>query len=178
MTGKDPLIERLEVLEARLREVEDEREIRELLSRYGFHADARRDEAYLELWTDDGVFDVSMDRHIAGVDTSYQDGRRFVGKEQLREMITDPDGHARPGVYGHTLHVQGNNVVVHIDGDEAVANAYSLLVYNTGEGLELRAAGTNHWGFRREDGRWRITERRRRAVGDPATDENLSATPA
>jgi hypothetical protein len=168
------IMERLELLERRVGELEDERELRELLSRYGYNADARRDEAYLDLWTDDGVMDVAMGSHHS----SYQSGKRFEGKQQLRVFITDEDAHHRPGFYGHSLHVQGNNVVVHIDGDEAVANAYSMVLQDTGERVELGSAGTNQWRFRREGGRWRIAERRRRAVGDPATDENLGATPA
>jgi len=47
-------------LESRVRVCEDEREIRELLSRYGYNADCCRDEEYVALWTDDASYDLSL----------------------------------------------------------------------------------------------------------------------
>jgi hypothetical protein len=57
--SKEDLESRLLKLEARIRELEDERHIRELLARYGYNADCCRDKEYVELYTDDGVMDLS-----------------------------------------------------------------------------------------------------------------------
>jgi hypothetical protein len=167
------LLARVGALENRVRELEDERAIRELLARYGYHADACRDEAYLALFTEDGAYDISM----GAFHSAYPEIVRFEGKDRLREFIKDPEAHARPDYYGKSLHVQGNNLVVHLDGDHAVANSYSIVLRLGERGTYLHAAGTNQWTLERHDGQWRIKERRRREMGHPGTDENLSATP-
>lgn len=168
-------IDRIAALEARIRALEDERSIRELLAVYGFHADTKRDEEYLDLWTDDGVMDLvgSIDAHQGGP----MPGRMiWEGRDRLREFITDPDSHHKPGFYGKTLHTQGNNVVVRVDGDEATVNSYSIVLQEIDGKTTLITAGANRWRLRRENGRWRIQERRRREVGEDDIPELLSAT--
>lgn len=172
-TTTEALMQRLKTLELRLQALEDEREIRELLSRYGYNADAKRDDAYIDLFADDGAIEISM----GGDDGKYAAGLRFEGKDALRSFIGDPAGHHRPGFYGYSLHLQNANTVIHVDGDTAVANAYSVLLQQIGPETRIVGAGTNQYTFRRVDGHWLITERRRREVGHPRTDENLAATP-
>lgn len=165
------LLQRLEYAESRLQALEDEREIRELLSRYGHHADAARDQAYVDLFTLDGAIDISM-----GGDGDYAQGLRFEGTEALWKFITDPKGHHRPGFYGNSMHVQNTNTVVRVDGDDAVAVTYSILIQQVDGEVRIVGAGTNRWTFRRVDERWLISERRRRELGHPDTDRNLSLT--
>ena len=45
------------------------------------------------------------------------------GHEALREFITDTTGHQAPGFYGRAMHVQGNDVVTHIEGDDGSRTA-------------------------------------------------------
>jgi hypothetical protein len=163
------LLARIAKLEARIEELEDERAIRELLARYGYNADCCRDEAYVELYTDDGAIEVS-----AGDNTF-----RCEGHEQIRGFITDPKGHSAPGFYGKAMHAQGNNVVVHIRGDEATVNSYSIVLRGDGSMTpSLLTAGNNQWEMRKVDGKWLIKERRRRNLGDDRWTTNLDATPA
>lgn len=168
------LLAKVENLTKRVRALEDEREIRELLSRYGYNADAGRDEAYLDLFTEDGAYDISMGESHSAYPTIV----RFEGRDALRDFIKDPRAHHRPDYYRQSLHVQGNNVVVHVEGDSAVVNSYSIVLRRSdASAAYLHAAGTNRWLLERVDGSWRIKERRRREIGHPDIDENLSATP-
>jgi hypothetical protein len=161
----DPqVLERLSELETRLRqlearnlELEDEREIRELLAQYGYHADACRDNAYLDLWSDDCEYNIG----------SAAGERSWRGKEELEAFITDPAVHHSPGFYGHTLHLQGMNLAIRIDGDQAWAVSYNALVHEVLGKVNVIVAGANRWKFAREQSRWRIVERRHRPVGDP-----------
>jgi hypothetical protein len=163
------LLARIAKLEARIEELEDERAIRELLARYGYNADCCRDEAYVDLYTEDGAIEVA-----AGANHF-----RHIGKDQIRGFIKDPNGHSAPGFYGKAMHVQGNNVVVHVHGDEATVNSYSIVLHGDGSMTpKLLTAGNNQWELRKVDGRWLIVERRRRNLGDERYIGNLDATPA
>jgi hypothetical protein len=50
---------------------------------------------------------------------AYDGVVRWEGTNQPREFITDETAHHADGFYCHSVHVQGNNVVIHIDGDVA-----------------------------------------------------------
>jgi hypothetical protein len=172
MTQQD-LEARIAKLEARIVELEDDRAIRELLARYGFNADGCRDREYVELYTEDGVMDLST-----GGRSGYVGVVRWEGKKQLWEFITDPKGHHLPGFYGNAMHIQGNNVVTHIKGDEAVVNSYSIVLRGDGADAKLYSAGNNQWRLKKVGGKWLFKERRRRQIGDPDYTKNLDATPS
>lgn len=156
---KDDVEARLAALERRVRELEDEREIRSLLGWYAYYADGCHDQQWVDLWTDDGVYDLSS--------------CRWVGKEQLRAFISDPHVHHLPGFYGHSLHLQGTNLVIDIDEDDAVATGYNVLLHETLNVASILRIGGNRWRFRRVNGRWLMAERRHRSVGDPEFAANL-----
>lgn len=162
--------DRLAALEKRVDELADERAIRELLARYGHYADARLDEDYLDLFTEDGAMDVSQ----GGQDDPYA-VLRWAGRSALRTFLTDRTAAHGTGFAGRSLHAQGNNLTVTVTGDTAVAAGYSFILHQDGPAIRLVSASVNEWGFRRVDGRWRITLRRRRMVGSPDTAEVLTA---
>lgn len=164
----EDVAQRIRDLEARVQHLEDERSIRELLARYGYNADTCRDEAYLDLFEDEAVMDFGAASPLV---------TRVEGKEQLRALIMDPSGHHGPW-YGSTMHLQGNNLVVHVAGDEAVVNSYTLRLVRDPDGaMRLTECANNEWRVRRVDGSWRFVERRRRAVGEPEYTTNIAATP-
>ena len=71
MTDPADLEARIEALEARVLELEEDRAIRDLLARYGFTADTCQDEAFVELYTSDGRMKVAANanaRKNFGVD--------------------------------------------------------------------------------------------------------------
>jgi hypothetical protein len=69
------MADRVKELEARIQKIEDDKAIRELLARYGYTADQGRGEAYVELYTDDGVLDMVMGPNVpaAGSSTGEKD---------------------------------------------------------------------------------------------------------
>lgn len=157
-------------LEARLRELEDDRDIRELLARYGYYADAPLDEEYFGLFTDDCVMDVS-----AGRGEDPYEIVRWEGLAEMRRFLSERTAQHDNGFYGRSFHVQGNNLAVKVTGDDAVANGYSFIFHQDGPTLKLLSASLNAWAFRREDGRWKIRTRKRRMAGAPDAKEILRA---
>ena len=162
---------RLSTLEARLAALEDEREIRELLARYGYYADAPLDEEYFALFTEGCVMDVSSGRG----DDPYE-VLRWEGLARMREFHAVRTAVHDNGFYGRSFHVQGNNLAVVVDGDDGVANGYSFIFHQDGSTLRLLSASLNAWKFRRVEGRWKIQERKRRMAGAPDAAEVLRAS--
>jgi hypothetical protein len=140
----------VDTIEARLTALEDELEIRRLLARFAFLEDSRRDEEWVTLWTDDGVYDM---------DTRYR------GHGELLALMADPAGNRRPDFYGHCMHVHGGALDVAINGDTAVAQAYTVLHQEVEGRVTVVGAAANRWTLRRLDGRWLVAERVRRPIG-------------
>jgi len=179
MDALQALTDRLTALEvelrataARVQQLEDEREIRELLSYYAYRADAGQDDQWVELWADDAVYELRST-------VNYPDGtvqtleRTWTGTSGMRELITDPIGHHRPGFYRHSLHAASGNLAIRVDGDDAVAHSYSFLYQESGDVVELVSAASNRWLLRRVDGRWRLRERHRGQVGTDSFVQHL-----
>lgn len=167
----DPDDGRLAALEARLRVLEDEKEIRELMSRYGYFADAPLDDEYFALFTEDCVMDVS-----SGADDDPYSVVRWEGRETLKRFMAERLAQHDNGFYGHSMHVQGNNLAVTVDGDTARASGYSFIFHQDGTTLRLLSASLNAWQFRRVDGRWLIHERKRRMAGSPDLPDLVRVT--
>lgn len=155
----EDLTARLEALEGRLRQLEDEREITHLISGYGPLVDAGAADDVAALWTEDGVYDV---------DEAFLDGaaaiRRMVGSSAHQGWIA-----------GGCAHVLGP-VRVTLAGDEAVAVCHSLMVVHTDDGFRVRRATANHWQLRRTPEGWRATVRTSRVLdGRPESPALLAA---
>jgi hypothetical protein len=163
--------ERLASLERRVAELEDERAIRDVLSCYGYTADNKRDDLWLDLFTVDGAMDVST-----GGLLGYHGVRLWQGRDELSEFIEDPDAHRRPDKYGKDMHLHGNNVVTRIDGDAAIVTSYSVMLQDTPDGIVVTSAGNTRWLLAQADGRWRIKERRRRHIGTAEFWSNVDET--
>lgn len=173
MTETANLEARLAQVEARLQELEDDRAIRELLARYGFTADNCQDEAFVRLYTEDGGIKVAAN---AKARASFGVGEwiEYEGHEGVRNFITHPKGHHSAALYGKSMHLQGNNLVTDIHGDEAVASGYQVAIAVDEDRVRLLSAGNNEWRLRRVDGQWRIAERRGAYLGDDKFTANLT----
>lgn len=146
--------QRLAALEERARQLEDLEAIREAIARYGFYADLGLSEEYVRNWTPDGIYDTGPNGVVRGHD-------------ELRTLVTDPNGVHKREVEGHGSQHTGVNLVIRVDGDSAWAEGYSIVVISNGaEGYRIFTAGYNHWELRRDDGHWRIAARRRADIGD------------
>ena len=157
----------LQALMERVESLEAEREIRELLAQYGHTADTCQDEAYVDLFTEDAEIDLSFDGTVKG------DDFRYLGRDEIRRFISKPNEHHRPGFYGRSMHLMGPNLRVHVTGDTATAESYNMTFQKTDVGVTIVAAGNNFWRFRKEEGRWRITLRRRREMGGAGYVRNV-----
>ena len=150
---------RLAALESRLRLLEDEREIAQLIAAYGPLVDAGAADEVADLWTADGVYDV---------DEVYLEGR-----EQLAAMVR-----SRPHqgwIKGGCAHFVGPARIT-VDGDTAVAVCHSLMVVRQDEEFVVRRATANHWWLVRTDAGWRAERRTNRVLdGRPESPELLAA---
>jgi hypothetical protein len=155
------LAARLDALELRVRELEDERELRDVLTRYSFGADVFRGPQWVGLFTEDGSYDLGSQNVEGGF------SGRFTGPEELLGLITGP---GMPPA-GRAQHFHGP-MTFDISGDTASAQTYSI-TYQLDEQdrCEVYCLGFSRWAFRREAGRWHIAARHRRELGSGAEAE-------
>lgn len=154
-SASSALAERLGALELRVRELEDERALRDLLTRYSFGADIFRGPQWVGLFTDDGRYDLGPG-NVAG---AYSGS--FTGPDDLLALITGP---GMPPA-GRAQHFHGP-MTFSISGDTATAETYSITYQlDDRDRCEVYCLGFSRWTFRRERGRWRIAARQRRELG-------------
>jgi len=89
---RSALADRLDALELRVRELEDERALRDLLTLYSFGADVFRGPPWVGLFTDDGSYDLGSQN----VDGAYSG--RFTGPDDLRKALM-----SRPAEFVQTM---------------------------------------------------------------------------
>ncbi|WP_156686892.1 nuclear transport factor 2 family protein [Mycobacterium sp. Marseille-P9652] len=143
----------LDDVAARLRRLEDDRDIRQLIASYGPAVDAGDADATARLWASDGVYDV--------------DGWRMEGRDAIHAMVSS-SAHQKLVAKG-CCHFLGPCVVT-VTGDEAVAVCESLVLVRDADNDAYRAwrATAHHFALRRIDGRWLITTRTSRLLdGNP-----------
>jgi uncharacterized protein (TIGR02246 family) len=141
-------------LAARLRRLEDDRDIRQLIASYGPAVDAGDPEATARLWATDGIYDV--------------DGWRMEGRADVHAMISS-QAHQKLVAKG-CCHFLGPCVVT-VTGDEAVAVCESLVLVRDGSekgAYRVWRATAHHFALRRIDDRWQISIRTSRVLdGNP-----------
>ena len=134
-------------IEARIRRLEDEREVVRTLYRYAQGLDYGPEEAFLDVFTEDARWARAEGRYGP---------RSFEGRDALMQMYRD---HTHAPEYFHKHIVV--NPQVEVDGDEAMARSYLLLVCDDPEGPYVRAfSRCVDAVVRCADGRWRVRERR------------------
>ena len=138
-------------LAARVRRLEDEREILRVLTRYGFAVDVGDADAAAALYAEDTVIDLGPTSEFEGV-------------EGARRLVLDERHQAIVGRCAHTL---GPFVVDAVDGDHARATGY-VRVYvaddATGTPALWRLSVTS-LELERSGSTWLITRRLSRAIG-------------
>ncbi|MEW2352159.1 nuclear transport factor 2 family protein [Spirillospora sp. NPDC029432] len=155
----DAVERRLADLERRLRAVEDEQEITKLILSYGPLVDSGCADQVAELWEPDGVYDV---------DEIYMAGRDQIGK-----MVRSSNHQG--WIQGGCAHFPGPPHIT-LDGDEATAVAYTLMIVNTPDGFTLRRATANHWTLRRTEAGWRAVNRTNRVLDGRDESPDLLAS--
>lgn len=150
MTSPDPrsMEERLARLERRVATLEDELAIHRLIVTYGFAVDTGDAAATGALFTEDTLYDV---------DTTLV----MRGRSGVEDMVRGPRHQSLLPNCAHTI----GPAVVRVDGDRAVATAYSRIYKRDGETIGLWRLSFNRFELERRDGRWRIARRTTRMLG-------------
>lgn len=154
---------RIATLVARIETLEAEADIRRIQARYmflcdtpcpepGVADDAERIELILDLYTDDAVWE--------GVG-EYYDGQfgRAEGKQAIREHFQRFWGEKRDPALLLNAHYLTSEQI-HVDGEDAEGQWIHLQPWLFGDGTALLRSSRLNNGFRRTDGRWRITRTR------------------
>jgi ketosteroid isomerase-like protein len=134
--------------EARLRRIEDQLAIYQVIAAHPCAVDGRNIEALGELYAEDGVYAIGE----AG------DAGRFAGRGAVRGLIGSAAiGEMVAAGMGHI----GTLPYVVIEGDRAVATGHAMVVLNGPDGFRVSRLSAARYELERgADGDWRITERR------------------
>lgn len=144
-------------LTKRLQQLEDQQEIVQLIATYGPAVDSLSGDAVIDLWTEDGVYDVG------GM-------APFIGSEVVD--VVEAAMH-RQYVSAGCAHVQGLPLV-HLDGDRAVATSVSRVYVRDGDQWRVERVSANRWELVRTPQGWRATYRVNRLLnGSPEAQELL-----
>jgi len=135
-------------LEARLALLEAERAVLRNLYDYGHSIDYGDEEAWVDCFTEDGVFDIRAR-------LSHQPNRVISGRDELRAFIA---GHTRaPELWHKPLLVEPR---IDVDGDAATVVSYLAVMMEHDDEPIVRVFGRYRDRLRRcDDGRWRFRER-------------------
>jgi hypothetical protein len=149
-------VETASTLAQRVQRLEDVGRIRQLIDLNWFLADAGPAEAFVDLYTEDCVIDLG--RLVSpDVDTIVE------GHAGVAARYTD---HAHSQWEGRSHHVSAGPEAILVDGDSAQALTYAVTTMLIDAAPKLILVGFNFWRLRRSAGRWRISHRWARRLGD------------
>ena len=159
----------LQSLAARVKYLEDEKEIHDLLIAYERTLDTRDYKAYAELFTKDGEWSGGLGT-ASGPQAIYDMLTRGLGGNRGNSAVPGAAGGARqPTIgWGSTYHIM-SNFKVDIDGDTATASSrWTFITAARGPGINI--AGRYEDVLAREDSRWKFKKRQAlNEVTAPAT---------
>ncbi len=128
-------------MEERLALLEAKEGIRETISSYAHYVDSGRYGEWGELFTEDGIFDVSF-------------GGRLQGREQIVSFLK-----ARHGPKGPKSRHFIMNHLIQVSGNRATASSY-FAVTNEDEDTSIFGTGVYQDRLRKDGDRWRFVERK------------------
>ncbi len=153
---------RLLELERRLQKAEDQLEIQNLLMSYGPLVDSATAEPAGALWVEGGGYSFTL-----------PDGgtKRLAAPDEIAGMYGWP-GHLDLVNTG-CAHMTATPKIT-VDGDDAQAVGYSVVILKEGDRWILWRAAVNHWTLKRTADGWRIAERFNRALdGSPESHATM-----
>ncbi len=145
---------RVATLEARVQRLEDELAIHRQIVRYGLAVDTGDAAETARLFTEDTVYDV--DRSLV-----------MEGRAGVRAMVDGPRHRALLPECAHTIGPE----LIEIDGDRAVATAYSRIYLHRDGEFRLLRVSCNRFELERRAGSWEIARRTTRLLGSPGAQE-------
>ncbi len=141
-------------VEARLRLIEDQLAIYQVVAAHPCAIDGRNGEMLGELYVENGAYAVG-------------DTGRFEGRAGVQAMASSPGlGKLIDGGAGHIVTLP----YVEIDGDKAVATGHGMLIVNGEGGFAVARLSAARYELERQvDGRWQVTLRTQHLIdGNPA----------
>ena len=138
--------ESVTALDQRVRELQDEKEIREVVIRYGEYLDARDYEGYASLFAEDGVW-------TGGFGS-------FRGQAAIQKMLEENLGKPEEGFINKTNFHLVTTVMVEVHGDTAEAHSRYMFYIASPDNQPVAAlAGRYVDEFVRKNSRWKIQTR-------------------
>jgi len=136
-------------VEARLKVIEDERQIQDLLIEYGHDLDTRDYVAYGKLFAKNGTWDGSLGLHK--------------GPEDITAMLAQPKSGRTPPPFDpknvQSFHLM-TNLVIHVEGDRATARSkWTFFTKSTDNKPVPTLSGHYQDTLIREDGQWKFLSR-------------------
>ncbi|WP_378951453.1 nuclear transport factor 2 family protein [Mesorhizobium sp. ANAO-SY3R2] len=149
---------RLAALEARIKGLEDQLAIYQLIATYGPSVDSRTGNVTASLWAEDGAYDFGAEP--------------LIGAENVGSLVNiEPHIHYVADGCAHVLSMPH----VTVEGDKAVATGYSRVYLNQGDHWRVERASANRWELTRTAEGWRVQNRVNRLLdGRPEARELLS----
>ena len=138
---------RLAALEGRVRELEDHLAVLRLINSWGPAVDTGSSQQAGALWDEGGVLESDLSR--------------LEGPAAVVTMV-ESDGQQALIRQG-CAHVQSAPVIT-VDGDRAVAIAYSQVFLHAEQGHEVWRVSANRWECQRTSDGWRLTRRVNRVI--------------
>jgi hypothetical protein len=153
-------------LEQRVRAIEDTLAIHQIIMSYPLAIDTRNLDHVTTAWMQDGVFDrgaADPARHSGDFDGAY-------GIDHILQEVGGPAlQKAREGGLAHIM----TSPRITVDGDEAVATGYTLLVMRDGDGYRVQRPTANRWDLVRGADGWRIKRRTLRLIDGSSESREL-----
>lgn len=140
----------------------DELAIRNLVARVSQLTDYGEIDDYLDLYTDDGVWELPVPNVQAGVAATRRQGRDAIRDGVLERRHAGVQG---PGT--HTMHVVSTTVVEFREEEVAVASSYFRYYSATNTAPVLRSVGHYEDLVRRTPDGWKLARRRLTTGGPP-----------
>ena len=138
----------LAALRDRVRQLEDHRDLTQLVAQYGPSVDSGTAEETISIWTEDG------ESAVVGGEHTFT----MKGADELAAMVNDA-GHQSLIMNGCAHVLTAPHLV--IDGDRATGRSYALNIRWDGEADRFWVArvSANRWTWTRTDKGWKVTER-------------------
>ncbi|MGW3283433.1 nuclear transport factor 2 family protein [Streptomyces sp. NPDC001002] len=160
----EELLSAVEELTQKVRALEDQAEIAQLVAQYGPAVDSGSGEAAAELWTRDGVFDVvghfTMHGHEGISGMVHGTGHQHLISNGAAHVLTVP-------------HIQ-------VDGDRATGRGYALNIRwdPDADRFWVARVSANTWRWARTADGWRVVERVNANLDGTAAHRELLAPAA
>ena len=138
----------IEALEARLRKLEDQLAIYQLVATYGPSVDSLSQEAVGALWTEDGIYDAGGSAPMRGT-------------AEIGNLV---NGDLHQGYVAKGCAHVGSLPHLVLDGDTAVAANHTRVYTRNGDHWKVERASANRWELVRTPDGWRVKYRLNRPL--------------